>query len=276
MVLMQASGRLSRPAAATAGLVAVLAACASCASAPSAGRAHVPSAEAKHLALVATREDGSVPASIDSLALRDSNGRKVTLASFKGKVVVISDSMTLCSEDCPLDTANVVSAAKRADAAGLTHDVEFLTVTVDPSRDTPRRLRAYRAMYTPPSKLPNWRLLTGSQADLTRLWKYFGVYWKRVPEDSPPDTDWMTGKPLTYDIEHADEVLVLDTRSHERDVISGHADVPEAASVPGRMRHYLSDEGQKHLHKPGRATWTPTDVTTVISQLTGHGIPTTS
>jgi protein SCO1/2 len=186
--------------------------------------------------------------------------------------VVISDSMTLCSEDCPLDTANVVAAARAADAAGLTDKVEFLTITVDPARDDARHLTAYRKLYDPHGQLPNWQLLTGSQADITRLWKYFGVFWKKVKEESPPDHDWLTGKPLTYDIAHSDDILMIDSKGNERYVIQGHAHVPDSGGLPAKMRAYLSPEGKRHLLQPGDATWTPSDVLQGVSWLSGHEV----
>jgi protein SCO1 len=221
---------------------------------------------------VGTAIDRPVPSAISSLTFHDPSGKQVSLDSLHGKTVVISDSMTLCSEDCPLDTANVVSAARAADAAGLTDKVEFLTITVDPARDNAAHLTAYRKLYDPHDQLPNWQLLTGSQADITALWKYFGVYWQKVKEDSPPDHDWLTGKPLTYDIAHSDDVLMIDPKGNERYVIQGHAHVPDSGVVPAKMRAYLSAEGKRHLLRPGAATWTPADVLQGVSWLTGHEV----
>ena len=45
----------------------------------------------------------------------------------------------------------------------------------------------------------NWALLTGSAADVHRLWKWFGVYWHEVPQkDRPRPRDWLTGKPHLF------------------------------------------------------------------------------
>ncbi len=132
--------------------------------------------------------DRPVPSSITGLQLRDATGRPVSLDSFRGKTVVISDSMTLCTEDCPLDTANIAVAARAADNAGLSNKVEFLTITVDPVRDDRRHLVAYRKLYDPDDALKNWQLLTGSPTAIAQLWKYFGVFYHRVKEDSPPTT----------------------------------------------------------------------------------------
>lgn len=247
----------------TLGAALVLAAC---------GSSHAPAAPTG----AGTVVDRPVPAGISSLPLRDADGHRVTLADFRGKTVVVSDSMTLCSEDCPLDTANVVAAATAADRAGLADKVEFLTITVDPARDDPRHLTAYRRLYDPHQQLPNWQLLTGSRADITRLWKYLGVYWERVAEGSPPDHDWLTGKPLTYDIAHADEVLMFAPSGAERYVISGHAHVPGGAGLPGTLRAFLSPEGRRHLLRPGAATWTPSDVLAGVSWLTGQPVAASS
>jgi cytochrome oxidase Cu insertion factor (SCO1/SenC/PrrC family) len=223
---------------------------------------------------VGTALDRQLPGAIETLPLRDPSGHRVTLGSFGDKTVVISDSMTLCSEDCPLDTANIVAAARAADSAGLTSKVEFLTITVDPSRDNARHLTAYRKLYDAAGRLRNWQLLTGSQRQITRLWKYFGVYWHRVPQGNPPPRDWLTGRPLTYDVQHADEVLLLDPHGHWRFEISGHANVPVARAVPARMRGFLSPQGHRHLGRPGAAAWTPDDVLQAVAWLTGRQIPT--
>jgi len=222
---------------------------------------------------VGTTMDRPLPADVAAVPLRDASGHRVTLASLAGKTVVVSDSMTLCSEDCPLDTANVTSAARSTDAAGLTGDVEFLTITVDPRRDDSHHLRAYRKLYDPRDALSNWRLLTGTPAQIARLWKFFGVYFHRVPPDQPPDHDWLTGRRLSYDVEHDDAVLVLDPQGHERFVITGHAHVADRSAVPDRMRSFLSPAGHRHLDRPDAATWTTADVVQAVGWLTGHRVP---
>jgi protein SCO1/2 len=220
---------------------------------------------------VGTVLDRQLSDAVSSIRLRDAAGHPVSLSSYRGKTVVISDSMTLCSEDCPLDTANIVAAARAADAGGATQKVEFLTVTVDPRRDDARHLTAYRGLYASPRQLPNWQLLTGTQSQITRFWKYFGVYWHRVPQGDPPDHDWLTGKRLTYDVQHADEVLLVDPAGRWRMVISGHAHVQAPRGVPTRMRAFLSSEGRRHLEHPGSGTWTYHDVLQGLTWLTSQG-----
>jgi protein SCO1/2 len=197
--------------------------------------------------------------------LRDSTGRVRHLSDFAGKVLVVSDSMTLCQESCPLDTASVVQAARRTDRGGAGKDVEFLTVTVDPGRDTPHRLAAYRRLFRPSP--PNWLTLTGTPAHVRALWKAFGVYIKRVPEGSPAAQDWLTGKRLTYDIEHSDEVFFLDKHQHERFILDGVPHVAGRSSIPSTLYQFMSTQGHRNVTHPQGGSWTPSQALQVISWL---------
>src|SRR5262249_59386695 len=102
--------------------------------------------------------------------------------------------------------------------AGLGPRVPFAERTVDPDRDTPSRLRAYRTLTGAP---PNWLLLTGRPAVIERIWRYFGVWYQRVGEDRPPGTDWLTGRTLSYVIDHADHLLYIDASGRLAFVVSG-------------------------------------------------------
>jgi protein SCO1 len=212
-----------------------------------------------------TRLDGPVSASILHLSLTDSTGKTASLASFRGKIVVINDAMTLCQETCPLDTANLVATARAVDRAGLGDRVEFLSITVDPQRDTPAQLAAYRQLYAPPPA--NWKTLTGSAADLATLWKYLGVYYERVPEDNPPATNWRTGQKLTYDVNHADEVFFLDAAGHERFVMDGPGHVEPGTTLPAPMSSFLNDEGHQKLEHPEADAWTVPQALRVLGWL---------
>lgn len=213
---------------------------------------------------VGTALDGAIPKAILDLPLRDSAGRVRHLSDFAGKVLVISDSMTLCQETCPLDTASVVHTARRVAAAGDSSRVEFLTITVDPQRDTVPQLRAYRRLYAGPS---NWLTLTGRPQVVDELWKYFGVYRKKVPADQPPPHNWRTGKVLTYDVQHSDEVFFLDGRQRERFILEGAPVVPDKAQIPKRVYRFLSKDGRKNVAHPADTAWTEAQAVDVVSWL---------
>lgn len=212
----------------------------------------------------------ALPPSVTAARLRDSSGRAITLRSLRGKVVVLSDLLTLCQETCPLDTANIVAAARRAEAAGLNDHVVFLSVSVDPQRDTPQRLRAYRALFRPVP--PDWLTLTGTPATLRAFWKRLGVFVRREPDKAPLPQDWLTGQPLHYDVTHSDAVLFMDQQGSERFVLLGTPHVAAGAPVPPVLKQFLSEQGRHNLIQPRTDAWTLPQELSVISWLVGRTI----
>lgn len=209
--------------------------------------------------------DFPLPSALFAAQLVDSTGRPATIGSLRGKVVVISDVLTLCQETCPLDTANVVAAARRVESAGLGDRVEFLSITVDPARDSTARLAAYRGLYQPAPA--NWRTVTGSPAALDMLWNKLGVFRQKVPEDGPPPRDWLTGRPLTYDVTHSDQVFFLDASGHQRFVLDGAPYVARGAPLPPTIRSFMSGRGRTNLSHPGLGAWTLDEELDVIEWL---------
>jgi protein SCO1 len=209
--------------------------------------------------------DAQLPPQITAADLVTSSGHRVDLASFRGKVVVISDMMTLCQETCPIDTAEVVQAARLAERNGLGSRIEFLSITVDPVRDTPARLAAYRALYQPAPK--DWLTLTGTPATLARLWKVLGVFTKKVADQPPAPRDWLTGKPLTYDITHSDEVFFLGGNGLERFLLEGPPHLAAGAPIPSRIRSFMDASGRKSMNHPGAGAWTLAQELQVLSWL---------
>lgn len=214
--------------------------------------------------------DAAPPAAVLSAPLSDESGNPQTLSGFRGKLLVLSDAMTLCQETCPIDTAALVEVARQVDKSGFGGDVEFVSLTVDPNRDTPQRLRAYRAMFDPVPA--NWTLLTGSPTVVHGIWKALGVYWKKVPEESPPARDWLTGKPLTYDIDHSDELFFFDTARHERFLLEGSPHVSDTAAVPPELMKFMDADGHRNLTHPEQGAWTPQQAVSVLSWLVGRTI----
>jgi protein SCO1/2 len=219
---------------------------------------------------VGTRLDGPVSPAIAHLTLTAENGRRASLADYRGKVLVVVPAMTLCQETCPLDVANSVSALRAINRAGLKDSVELVTVTVDPWRDTPGRMQAYRELFSPPA---NWVALTGSPRNVNRFWDYFGVYRKRVHTEARVNADWLTGRPLRFDVQHSDEVFFVDQDLHERFVLEGPARVSEAGDLPVRLRNFLNGEGLRHLARPAPSTWSTPQLLQVVAWLTGQAIP---
>jgi protein SCO1/2 len=184
-----------------------------------------------------------LPASVAHVRLTDASGRVVTLAALHGKIVVVSDMLTLCQGTCPLDTANVVGTARRLTDAGFGNKVAFLSVTVDPQRDVGSRLASYRRQYAPAPS--DWYVLGGSARALNHFWDTLGVFRKQEPDAQPGPRDWLTGRRLTYDVTHSDEVFFFDGTGRERFLLQGLPHVSPGSPVPPELKRFVAagDEG---------------------------------
>jgi protein SCO1 len=232
-----------------------------------AGRSGVAAPPPADLGTVLSRP---VPNSVADLPLTTDGAQATSLAALRGHVVVLADFLTLCQETCPLTTGNLLAMDHAVDAAGLGRRVRFVELTVDPARDTPTRLRAYRTLVGAPAA--NWSLVTASPAVIERIWRYFGVSYQQLPERHPAGTDWLTGKPLTYDITHQDVVIYLDARGRERFLLSGLPNATGAPIAPA-LHRFLSAEGRSDLSHPDASTWTAAEALSPIAWLTGRAIP---
>jgi protein SCO1/2 len=216
-------------------------------------------------AAVGTELDEALPASVLDIPLEDSGGRTVRLRQFRGEVVVISDMMTLCQETCPMDTATVVRTARDENAHGGASGVVYLSVTVDPARDTPEQLHAYRGLF---DQAPtNWLLLTGRTSDVARLWKFLGVWHQQVAEGPGVlPRNWRTDAALTYDVSHSDEVFFLDKRGRERFVLEGPPSVSPTL-LPRTLRGFLNAQGRRDLASPSSSDWDESQARQVLAWL---------
>jgi cytochrome oxidase Cu insertion factor (SCO1/SenC/PrrC family) len=215
--------------------------------------------------------DIPVPAATSGLKLVDQSGKVVTLDSLHGKTVVLTDFLTLCQEICPLTSANMRVVNDAVTKAGASKDIAVIQVTVDPARDTPARLKAYQKLF---GASPSWSFLTGTSGQITQFWKSFGVAYEKKPEPKgQPPKDWLTGKPLTYDVDHQDIVFVLGPDGHERWLVDGTPRVPAKGLVPSTLQSFLNPDGLANETAPPDPYWTPKDVTQAVALVSGRNIP---
>ncbi len=253
MTLTRGTGR--RKARLMLAAAAVLLAAAGCAA------SSPPGAPAASIGATLDRPVGSL---VLNLPLTDDAGHRTTLGAFAGKLIVLTDFLTLCQDVCPMTSANFAQLDRDVTAAHLAGRVQFVELTVDPARDTPARLRAYRTLFHAP---PNWSLLTGAPIVIAHIWQYFGASYSRGPEDKPAGIDWLTGKKLTYDVDHNDVLVFIDQSGVERFVIDGLPDTG-GRQPPGRLTRFLNDLGRTHLSRPGAGSWSVPDALTALSWLT--------
>jgi len=101
-------------------------------------------------------------------SLPGSGGSDVTLARYRGKIVLLTFGFTNCAAVCPTTLATLAQArhglGKAADA------VQVVYVTVDPARDSIARMRDYLAAFD-----PTFVGATGSEAVLAAVRQKYGV-----------------------------------------------------------------------------------------------------
>lgn len=208
------------------------------------------------------------PRPVPSVPLIDQRGKPFSMSAWRGKWVILAPSMTLCHEVCPLTTGALMELTNDVRLAGLSNRVVIAEATVDPWRDSPSRLRAYRKLTG-----ANFQMLTGTKSEIARLWKFFGVYYARVPEDKPPDIDWLTHQPEKFDIQHTDALFFIDPAGQERIADEGMPEVQGQLSPV--LRSLLSAQGKQNLAHP-ELPWTSSEALDDLYFLMNRNVPATS
>jgi protein SCO1/2 len=109
---------------------------------------------------------------VPDFKLTDQNGRPFQFGAARGKVVLVTFVFTTCPDVCPLFTANFAGVQRRLDEQKIT-DYLLLTITTDPERDSAAVLKEYAGRFK--ADFRRWSFLTGTRAELSKVWKLFGV-----------------------------------------------------------------------------------------------------
>jgi protein SCO1 len=116
------------------------------------------------------------PAPAFTLTTQDE--RRLSLVDLRGRVVVVTFIYATCTDTCPLLTAKLVSLQARL-GADFGARVFFVSVTVDPERDTPGRLKGYGLAHG--ARFEGWAFLTGTPAEIRTVAKAYGVVYRKTP-----------------------------------------------------------------------------------------------
>ena len=114
---------------------------------------------------------------VPDFSLIDQRGAPLTLASLKGRVVVVTFIYTRCPlpDYCPRMITNLGAVRERFHTR-LGKDLALLTVTFDPQYDTPERLASFAKSQK--ADVEGWYFLTGDAEGIKRVCDAFGVeYW---------------------------------------------------------------------------------------------------
>jgi protein SCO1/2 len=100
---------------------------------------------------------------VPGTTLLDERGQHVSLDAMKGSVTVYDFIFTHCTGTCPIMTNNMRALTPMI---GKDQPVRFVSITVDPTRDTPEVLSQYAARVR---NDPRWTFLTGERDAIVDL-----------------------------------------------------------------------------------------------------------
>jgi cytochrome oxidase Cu insertion factor (SCO1/SenC/PrrC family) len=141
------------------------------------GAVPMAAAQASHVAdpILAQAIDGaSAPQNFaaPAFSLTDQHGRTVTLASLRGKVVLLTFLDPVCTSDCPLEAQEFKAAGQLLGSSG--RHVELVAIVANPVD--------YQVSYTQAfdqqerlTSIGNWLYLTGTLAQLRHVWASYGI-----------------------------------------------------------------------------------------------------
>ncbi|MEJ2148595.1 MAG: SCO family protein [Chloroflexota bacterium] len=120
---------------------------------------------------------------VPAYTLTDQDGQLVSDADLRGRIVLYDFIYTSCTTVCPAMTGQMLQVQNRlAEEGQLGRDVTLVTITFDPERDTPERLREYARQVNTSDE--GWLWLTGDLLTIKQLvGAEFGVYFEKVPLD---------------------------------------------------------------------------------------------
>jgi cytochrome oxidase Cu insertion factor (SCO1/SenC/PrrC family) len=190
------------------------------------------SASASASPILAQALDGS-SAQLDfrapAFTLTDQNGRPVSLASLHGKVVLLTFLDPVCTSDCPL----IAQEFRQADhlLGGQSRQVELVAVVTNPVYNQPEYTAAFDRQEHM-NTLPNWQYLTGSVAQLKKVWRQYGIAAQILPAGG------MIG--------HSDIAYVIDRSGRTRTELNFDPG-PGTASTQASFADELSTAAQQAL-----------------------------
>jgi protein SCO1/2 len=133
------------------------------------------------------------------LSLADFDGKRRSLADWKGKVIVVFFGYTQCPDVCPTTMAELAAVKRQLGADG--DRVQGVFVTVDPDRDTPQVLKAYVQNFD-----PTFVALRGTADETKAVTREFKVFYARVPGTTEG----------SYTVDHTAGSYVFDTQGRVR------------------------------------------------------------
>jgi cytochrome oxidase Cu insertion factor (SCO1/SenC/PrrC family) len=123
---------------------------------------------------------GTVPA----FSLTERDGQAITLSELKGKVWIVNFIYTNCPDTCPIQSAQM---RQIQDDFRNEKDLRLVSITVDPTRDTPQVLSKYANRFSADPK--QWLFLTGNEEAIHKFAQNgFHLGAVELPHDKRPES----------------------------------------------------------------------------------------
>ncbi|MGU9937215.1 SCO family protein [Empedobacter brevis] len=107
---------------------------------------------------------------VPEFSMTNQHNQTITDRDMLGKVYVVEFFFTSCPTICPVMSHNLRSVEDEINDPNL----GFISVTIDPKRDTPDRLLEYSKQIG--VKTPNWHYLTANRKTIEQLSDKFNIY----------------------------------------------------------------------------------------------------
>jgi cytochrome oxidase Cu insertion factor (SCO1/SenC/PrrC family) len=169
-------------------------------------------------------EDLPVLGKLPDFSLIERSGRPLTRSDLAGKVWVANFIFTSCAGVCPLLSSRM--ATLRQSLAGIDPPVLSVSMSVDPTRDSPEVLRGYAERYK--ADPDDWLFVTGPPAEIRRL---IGEGFLLSIAERSAEEAGDTGELIT----HSDRFVLVDEDSQIRGYYRG-AESDELARLTEDIR----------------------------------------
>jgi protein SCO1 len=172
---------------------------------------------------------GSLPP-LSLTMIRASDGKQVTQADYRGRVVLLYFGYTFCPDVCPTTLSNIAEFLTRLGPQA--QHIRVLFVTVDPNRDTPAVLAAYVKNFG--SQIEGLR---GTPDQLAALARRYRVVYSVTPAtaDHP------------YEVTHSSAIYVFDGSGAARLIIASlSSTTPDIAGTETDLKRLAGES-----HPPG-------------------------
>jgi protein SCO1/2 len=135
------------------------------------------------------------PKAIAPFELTEQDGKPFNVDTLKGKWSFVYFGYTYCPDVCPTTLAELGRAQRALEAAGQDKNNQYFFVSVDPQRDTPKRLAQYVPYFD-----KKFIGVTGDERSLAKFTQEVGVIYS-FPEGRKGDN---------YAVDHSSTLALFD------------------------------------------------------------------